>query len=348
MGVAIRIADLQKDKEMMISMLQENRSHLIEEERYEWLYRQNPFEEAIGWIAMDEKENKPIGFTVVTPRLVRVKGKDVICWNCGDFSIDKKYRTLGVAVKLRKMARDGVNAGVVPFLYAHPNDRMLVVHQRVGHPVIGQMVRYAKVIRLNKKMQDMLKHRIMADTLSGLGNSLLKLVGKEQWYYRGYDLDFGVNIEYTEEFDALFDQVNQQYAVCVVRNAKYLNWRYSTSPLYKMTTMMLRRNRKLCGYLIYYYEEPDVVQVKDVFYEDDNVARHLMGMLISELRRQRVCTISVSLLSSNPFVEILKFFGFSQRSEVSSVIVYSNPSFEYADVVRDTKNWFMIVGDRDV
>ncbi len=348
MGILIREADMDKDEEIMTSLLNENRRVPINGKRHKWLYKQNPHGKAIGWIAIDEKSNKPVGATVVTPRLVRVQGRDVVCWNCGDFSIDKKYRSLGVAVKLRKAARDGVNAGIVPFLYAHPNDRMLVVHQRVGHPVMGQMVRYAKVIRLNKKMQEMLKTKVVADVISGIGNSLLKLTGKEQWYRRGYDVDMGINIEYTKEFDTFFEQVAKHYAVCVGRNASYLNWRYSNSPLYEMSTLSLRKNGRLCGYLIYYKQEIDIVQIKDVFYEDDDTARHLMGMLISMLRKQDVCSVSIGLLSSNPFIEILRFFDFSQRAETSSVIVYPNPSFEYAEMIKDAKNWFMMVGDRDV
>lgn len=348
MSILIKQADLDKDKAVLISLLNENRRADTDERRYEWLYRQNPSGEAIGWIAVDEKDDKPVGFTVATPRLVRVKGKNIVCWNCGDFSIDKKYRSLGVAVKLRKMARDGVDTEVVPFLYAHPNDRMLVVHQRVGHPVMGQMVRYAKVIRLNRKIKELLKHNLLANIISGLVNPLFGLIGKEQWYKKGYEIEFGDNIEYGNEFDVFFDEVSQQYPVCVVRNAAYLNWRYSASPLYKMTTMMLRKNGILCGYLIYYYQEPDIVQVKDVFYRDNDVAKHLLGILISKLRKQGVCTISIGLLSSNPFIEILRFFDFSQRADTSSVIVYPNPSFEYAIVVKDAKNWFMMVGDRDV
>ncbi|MDI6780761.1 MAG: hypothetical protein QME49_01415 [bacterium] len=348
MGVLIREADLDRDEGIMTSLLNENRRVSINEKRYEWLYKQNPHGKAIGWIAIDEKSDDPVGVTVVTPRLVRVEGRDVVCWNCGDFSIDKKYRSLGVAVKLRKAARDGVNAGIVPFLYAHPNDRMLVVHQRVGHPVMGQMVRYAKVIRLNKKIQEILKTKVVADVISGLGNPLLKLMGKEQWYRKGYTIDVGVNIKYGEEFDAFFDKVINRYAVCVVRNAEYLNWRYSNSPLYEMITLSLRKKGKLCGYLIYYKQEMDVVHVKDVFYEDDDAARHLIGVLISMLRRQGISTISLGLLGSNPFIEILRFFGFSQRVDISSVIVYPNPSFEYAETVKDAKNWFMMVGDRDV
>jgi hypothetical protein len=246
------------------------------------------------------------------------------------------------------MARDGVNSGIVPFLYAHPNDRMLVVHQRVGHPVIGQMVRYAKVIRLNKKMRELLKHKIIADIIGEMCNPLLGLISKDLWYRKGYDIDFGVNIEYTKKFNSLFDQASGRYAVCVVRNASYLNWRYSHSPLYEMTTLSLMKNERLCGYLIYYKQEIDVIQIKDVFYEDDDTARHLMGVLISMLRRQGVCTISVGLLSSNPFIEILKFFGFSQRTDTSSMIVYPNPSFEYAEIIKNARNWFMMVGDRDV
>jgi len=77
--------------------------------------------------------------------MVRVRGNDVLCWNCGDFSVDQKYRSLGIALKLRRAAKNAVDKGTVDALYAHPNERMAVIYQRVGHTCIGQMNRFAKV-----------------------------------------------------------------------------------------------------------------------------------------------------------------------------------------------------------
>ena len=44
-----------------------------------------------------------------------------------------RYRAGGAAIALRRAARTAVDQGVRPFLYAHPNERMLQIHIRVGH-----------------------------------------------------------------------------------------------------------------------------------------------------------------------------------------------------------------------
>ena len=54
------------------------------------------------------------GFTVAIPRRMRVDGSPCVCWNCADFSVAPKFRVLGVAVKLRRASREGVDAARGP------------------------------------------------------------------------------------------------------------------------------------------------------------------------------------------------------------------------------------------
>ena len=149
MGIVIREADLIKERETILGALNENRKREVGFNRYNWLYLDNPFGQAKAWLAVCDQTGDIAGVTAVFPRLMDVAGQAVMCWNCGDFSINKKFRTLGAAVKLRSEATKNVNKGVIPFLYAHPNDRMKAVHLRVGHTCLGEMVRYARVLQID-------------------------------------------------------------------------------------------------------------------------------------------------------------------------------------------------------
>ena len=141
MCIYIRKIDFDTDREIVIDLLKRNRNlpHSYPfSERYDWLYLNNPYGIATGWLALDSRKDRPVGFTVALPREMSVNGRRVIAWNCADFSIDMPYRTLGVALKLRRAARDAIDAGQYPFLYAHPNNKMLVVHKHVGHTLLGK------------------------------------------------------------------------------------------------------------------------------------------------------------------------------------------------------------------
>lgn len=344
MGILIKEADLDKDKDILIETLNKNRKNPVEEDRYIWLYKKNPYGEAKAWIVVNEESGEVGGFTAVFPRAVKVENQEVICWNCGDFSINKKYRSLGVAIKLRKVAKECVDKGIVPFLYAHPNDKMLVVHLKVGHTVIGKMVRYAKLLKVDSKLEERWGRNFT--WLSKIINPVMKFTSPEIFRRRKYE--FSITKDgFGEEFDSFFDEIKGNYPVLGVRSAKYLNWRYIENPLYNVETIILRESNHIVGYIIFLTED-GVVHIKDSLYINDEVGIELLSDLIIELRNRDVYSISISLLNTNPFINILRRLGFSLRPDASSVIIHANASFKLAHTVMDGRKWFMTVGDRDV
>jgi len=344
MGILIKEADLKKDKDVLIEILNKNRKNPVGEDRYIWLYKKNPYGKAKAWLVVDEKSGEPAGFTAVFPRAVKVGNQEIICWNCGDFSVNKKYRSLGVAIKLRKAAKECVDKGMVPFLYAHPNNKMLVVHLKVGHTVIGKMLRYAKLLNINSKLEEILGKNFT--WISKIINPLMKFTSPEIFRKKKYEFNITKDI-FGNEFDSFFDEIKENYCVLGVRNAQYLNWRYIENPLYDVETIILKKNSHMVGYLIFSTQN-GIVHIKDSLYLNDEVGMELLSNLIIELRNREVYSISCSLLDTNPFINILKRFGFSLRPDASSVIVHANTSFEFRDLVMNGRKWFMTVGDRDI
>ena len=93
------------------SLLNATREHHSEVGRFDWLYLRNPDGPAIVWLLRESENGAAVGFTAALPRRMSVQGRERICWIGSDFSVLPKYRTLGLAVKLRRAAKEGSGAG---------------------------------------------------------------------------------------------------------------------------------------------------------------------------------------------------------------------------------------------
>lgn len=351
MTIIIKEANLEKDKDIMISTLNENRKTDTDVKRYEWLYNANPYGKAKAWLAVDDKTGDVAGFTSALPRLMYVFGEEMICWNCCDFSINKKYRTIGVAIKLRRAAKECVDNNIVPFFYAHPNDKMKLIHMKVGHKEIGKMVRFAKVLKVDRKVQKLVKNHIILNCLSSIGNVLLRLTDKKYKHNSHYEFKIYKNSDFRfdDQFDRLFKERADSKSIYGVRSSKYLNWRYIDNPLYSTETAKIKIKDRLAGYVIYLIED-GVAVLKDVFsIENEEVQRNLIGNWIKYLRDREIHSISAIFLNTSKWIKLFENFGFVKRSEeTSSVIVYPNSTNKYATQLLNAENWYMTVGDRDV
>ena len=175
MSFTVVEADIKKNLDVVVSLFNRNRKHQVGRERFQWLYLRNPGGEARAWFVRDERTKEYVAFTSVLPRLVKVGNTDVACWNCCDFSVDIEYRTLGIALKLRRKAKECVDSGEIQALYAHPNDRMQIIHEKVGHRKIGEMIRLAKPLRSERHINRLIKNQLLSRLLSSNVDRLLAI-----------------------------------------------------------------------------------------------------------------------------------------------------------------------------
>lgn len=354
MGYVVKEADLVKDRATMVEILSENRSNsgFDYNKRFEWIYVNNPFGKAKAWIIWDDKKDLAVGFTGVFPRPVFVNGKQHLCWNCGDFSISKKYRALGVALKLRRAAKDGVDNGEVPFLYAHPNSRMEVIHLKVGHTKMALMHRYALPIRVNRKVGDVLGKNLLSRLASRPLNFILSMKFRSSAFL-GIKGTLHNRVTVGAEHDELYRKMTEQFKVVADRGSTYLKWKFGSNPNRKYYQYDMHYKNHLVG-SVFFMQEKDVVHLIDILIDDyDRYAAQLLQSFVNTVRKnfeRKIVSVSFITQEFNPFLNEMKQIGFRKRNDATSgAISYANPEKEpeIAQAILDGKQWFMTVGDRD-
>ena len=347
----LRIGFQRSDIELFITLLNNNRNSNVSSERFKWLYLDNPIGKARAWYVFDENIEKAVAFTCVLPRIVTIKGKDIICWNCGDFSVEKTHRTLGIALKLRRAATNAVDNHEVDALYAHPNDKMKVIHQKVGHICIGKMNRYVKIFETTQYVQRYVKNKYISGVISLLLNLAINFDKKFKYRYPSeYRFQLLSDQEFSAEYDLLFCSISKYFPIVGKRDSLYLNWRYFKNPLNSFERIEIRTNKgELVGYLIYNIQN-SVAHLIDIFCKPDkDIIQSMICFLIKKLKKQEVQSISVGLMNSNPLIKFIQKMGFKIRpGEESSVYGYANENFIFSKEWIKGNNWFITVGDRDV
>ena len=348
MPIQVVVADIDRDLDTFVALLNRNREHRVDRRRFEWLYLNNPRGKAKAWLVIDEKTQQTVAFTVVLPRMFRVEGREEICWNCSDFSVDKKYRTLGVALKLRRQAKEGVERGESAALYAHPNDRMKVIHEKVGHTAIGFMQRYVKLLRIDKHLERVVTNRVLTRLVAPVVNLGLKMLDGSTRLEKKYTIEILGNAEFDQEYDCLFEDAAKHYTVLGDRTAAFLNWRFVDCPLYNTERIIIREDGKLIGFIIF-FEDDGIAVLKDVLCQpDEKIIKALLAQWVKHLRQRNIRSISAILMNSNPLLGILRKHGFRSRPEVSSVFGYTPDDRELSSFWLQGNDWYMTVGDRDV
>ena len=332
-----------------LTLLQETRNVPVCERRYDWLYRRNPDGEAALWTIRKVETGELAGFTVALPRRMLTDGRVTTCWNGADFSIRRKFRTLGVAMKLRRAAKEGVDAGEAEFLYAHPNAKMQLIHEKVGHSPVGEMVRYALPLRYAPYF----KRRLPGRWLPTMAGAALDTVGACRRCWRPHCWKSDVQVEETPMFDDRFDQLfaDAQPArrIVGVRDSTYLTWRYGDNPAYRTHAVLARRAGHLVGYALFTCAE-EVTHVKDIFTgPEEGVAEDLIVALVRHARRGKKSTsVSAIVLEGNPLEETFIHAGFTRREDTSQMFGYARREGPLGETLSDRNNWLVTVGDRDV
>ena len=335
-ALVAREVDLAAEMPLLVSVFNRGFNVAFAEDRFDWLYRRNPDGRTTAWFVVDERSGDVAGCTAVFPRRIQVRGQEgpTVAWNCGDFCILPKYRLGPAAVALRRAARDGIDAGERPFLYAHPNDRMLQIHLKVGHQPLGRMIRLARPTRLGAGV---------AGVLSGIG---LRMARPERLAGLRDDWEFAT-APLPAELDSLFDRLRPGLGTALVRDVKYLTWRFLDCPLRAHQILLSRRGSQVTGYLVFCVAN-DQLQVKDWLGVDRRAVRTLFGAAIDQAFAIDAASVSVTLLETHRDRGLLRGLAFAQRPESSTAITYAAARLPWRHDVMSADAWYMTVGDRDV
>jgi hypothetical protein len=344
MQIGIRPADLQADRALLVDLQRRNLGVLEGEQRFDWLYLRNPHGKAMAWIALDEETKCTIGTAAAFPKRMYLGGSLQLGYVLGDFCIEPNFRSLAAALQLQGVCLEGLDSAGSTIAYDFPSDRMMSIYKRMNIPTAGRYVRWAKPLRADRQVMKFIKREQLSKWLAVPVNQLMewtdiKSDAGTKWKIASHEEDCG------EEFTRLAACVASLYGTCVARSADYLNWRYRKHPSTRYEILTAHRGEDLHGFLVFACEEEDA-RIVDLFgVSDATMWKSLLAELFRRLRYRRIITISFPSLETNPWVESLRKFGFSQREYTPIVICASKKLSDGCSSA--TSPLFLVDGDRE-
>jgi hypothetical protein len=321
-------------------MLQTNLPQLPHACLFPWLYLQNPEGRALAWVATDSETDHIVGVAAAFPRRIYFGGEEVRSYVLGDFCIDRLQRSLGLALTLQRACLEGLSSEDGGFAFDFPSSTMLAVYKRLQIEVNATMVRYAKPLRVDRRVTERLPVRAIARGVSAVANLGLRLRGNS----RRLGGDWDITAErgpWQEEFTLAAREWAPRTGICVARTAAYLNWRYREHPAQNYEMLTARQGARLGGYLIHHTEGENCT-VNDLFAEDDSVRGALLTEATAVARKRRVHTLSVPWLASHPGTQLLEKCGFLARESSPVVLIALSQAHE---VKPAGKSWYLTSGD---
>ncbi|HKW94423.1 MAG TPA: hypothetical protein VJX92_21240 [Methylomirabilota bacterium] len=345
MPVVIRPGNGAADQASAITLFSRHLNPAYDTERFDWLYRRNPAGSGRLWIAEDSGTGEIVGTAGAFPRLFSIDGEDVQGWTLGDFCVAERYRALGPALKLQRACLAPEPGAIDTFRYDFPSDAMMTVYRRLGIAPVGQLRRFVKLLRVDRALERVTPWPVLNLPIQGALNALLRLHDLPTRRPRGvalaiHDGPFG------EEFSRLFDAQRAQYGICAKRTAEFLEWRYGQNPVEAHSTLTARRLGRLIGYAVF-TRRGDAAAISDLFgVPEPEVLRGLVRRVAAIARERGDTNLSMSILDTHPWAEMLRGLGFVAR-EGHPLIWCVGESADRRATDRKLDHGLFMSGDRD-
>jgi hypothetical protein len=189
-----------------------------------WKYDTNPLGRAAVGVAVEG--GRVMSIVAGVPKLVQVGSEILLAFEFGDFITVRAFRRQGLFSSLIRLVCDEAARRGAAFAYVRPNEN--------SFPILTMGLSFAEVQSINEcryVVPSGLIHR-----KAGVSPELLRALGVD-WLARRLFLPSSagsVIIEpvnrFGKEMDKFWERTRRRYSFLVVRDSRYLNWRYSDSP----------------------------------------------------------------------------------------------------------------------
>jgi hypothetical protein len=326
MAISVHPADIDSDAEQILATLDRNLTDLPHRARFDWMYRRNPAGRAWAWLAYDTDTRKTVGVASLCPHMVWVKSGIQRCGQVRDFAIDMSHRSLGPAVLLQRATFGPVDEGLLSFCYdCPPDDKGMSTFRRLKMGPSCQMQRYARILKLDRRITSALGDSVLAGAVGDLGNRLIRIWNRSlsgaKPEYPGIEISSHEGC-FGEEFTELDRRIGAADTIRCQRAAKDLNWRYHDNPIQRFRILTARRRRELLAYLVYLISGQDAYVIDLFGHLPGSTGRQLLEATVGELMSQPVQTLHWLLSGGDDLSSLASGAGFSYRSAAARVVAY--------------------------
>lgn len=296
---------------------------------WNWQFESSPFGFSFNPVVLVDREDQVVGFNGVMPVLAADNGAEVpVLWSC-DFFLASAWRGQGLATRIKRELH-----GKSPVIMAlGVSDKASDVLAHLGWVRDTSVESYRMTRRLSG-------WRSWVFIVLQLANRLL---GERMFSYgrgaapEGLSVSVRSSLPARDEVDALWMACAGGYERIVVRNFRYLDWRYQKHPLGRYAFVRAERAGNLAGILVVRTHGEHLRIVDYIGPCDDRPLKQ--AMIRHAVNRWRHVSQMSAVTSDDQFGDCLLAAGFVRLRE--------KPRFYRYEKQGADKHWFIMAGDSD-
>lgn len=321
---------------------------------WNWEYKNNPNNKLEILLATDK--NKIVGHYAVIPMKMKIEANDYLTTLSLDTMMHKDYRGQGMFSVLAKTLYKELEKSGIPITYGFPNVNSIKGCKKLEWFEIADLPLLVKPINFKNLFYAYIKNRFLSNTLGAFLNFFSLLTPTTRKKYENIIIK---NIEnFDKEFDKLWNSVKDEIMISVIRDSKYLNWRYIQKPEGDYTLFSIYEKNELKGYIVLKIEKKFNLKIGfiiDILTCSSN--QLYPNQLITEgilfFKKENVDIIGCLMFSHHKYYKALKKKGFIKISKkyfpqeiYFGAKLHSN--LVKKGIVKKKENWFLTWGDTDV
>ena len=320
-------------------------------EYHEWKCRRNPAEPGYIWLVEDG--GRIVATASMTPKKMKILGKEALAAETGDTFTLPEYQGKGIFTSLVKnTTAEAVGKGI-GFIYGLPNKNSLpgylskLDYRQVTSP---QLYYLGRPLNIKKILGQRIGSRSIASVLSPLLEVVSWVVFKLCVIRSGKStVSISQGSTFPEDIEELWPRVSTSYDVMLVRDNKYLEWRYVAAPNRYLILIARNKEGEISGYMVARIsdvEDRRVGFIVDFLCLEDSpkVFRRLFFTLLEVFRANKVDHISTWAMKGSFYYKNLVKLGFLPWTKIPLICYKSELGHQILD---KAYKWHFTQGDSD-
>lgn len=300
-----------------------------------------------------EKTKKIVGLFSGLPVSLKIKGKFLKAFSLVDLMVHPGHKGRGILLMKTMLKGPYV-------LFGSPNDIAYRIWKRLDCFDVYQLTTMISPINFRNILNKKFKYSFIAFlgplflktiyTIISIPNYIF-IINKGSKYK---DIIVERVRSFDEQIDRFWQEVSRDYDVIVVRDRKYLTWRFIDCPDKEYNVYIARRNGQISGYVVFRDgQTSDLRQgyIVDILTkaDDKESLQSLIQKAVKLLIEKKVDLITCEISPYNKkYQNILTKNGFIFRKRGYKVIGFNKFDSSLDDNLKNPQNWFITKSDSDM
>ncbi len=287
---------------------------------------------------------------------LKFRDKTIISGMNVDVMTHPDYRRMGLFSTLVNESFKRLKEVGVPIVYTFPNNFSFPGYKkRMKWTYVDSIPLLIKILKPRNFIKRYIKNSHVQKCLNPVLDVFTSLIFTSNGS-KNRNLSINQINFFNEDFDLLWQELSNQFEIAVIRDSKYLNWRYVERPGYNYRVFSAIEDDILKGYIVLREEtmfDLKLGLVVDILASDNGTAYSLLLHAYEVFKDNDMDVMGCLMFDTSIYFDVLKKAGFLRLPQKYSpkeffFVVKADDDIIVSNSAYSSKNWFLTFGDIDI